>query len=602
MKDEQERLRHEQQQLEVRIAETAKKEQVLHDIIQELQPAPAKLESMIDASFKVSYGLRINEDIDRMKVLIDALKIQLDATGDGLFGVHLEIRAKLEHLERERDELAQRLHGALASVKSTEETRVFTVTKLEATIGGLQNELQTERNSSSKEKDRLRKNLHDTDVELKSLQSAHVALQLKLDATVNEMRRIIEEKDREKRALEDRLMDKEKYVESKTTEFMSSVTVMQREFGEGRQAQENNERELRRLLADMQQQRDSVQDKLSKLELTMQKRELELNSAISQLKDRLERTTLESRDWESKYMKLSVEFKDKVSILEKTIATLNDEKQSLLKRVKDLENTVAELQRKITMLEERNMQQQRVVQLLSHEIDRFTDSHSMSRLTRHDKMKITVQQMELLLNKYLEIQSNGNGLTVGDYVQFMVQQDVMLGVQLQEVVQLFNGATRAFIGWIEVLSSYKDLYTLSKSFDVSLSKKASGLSRLELKTVFENSGLSYYKQEYLTSFNAIVLHCDKSGDEFIDKPEFMKVALMLIVFRLLFVEADTERNGTLSLAETTTMLKSYKVEAKFVSKVETMFGDYVVGGNGDNLSYEGFTGCILSNIPRKFNS
>lgn len=250
-----------------------------------------------------------------------------------------------------------------------------------------------------------------------------------------------------------------------------------------------------------------------------------------------------------------------------------------------------------TELEQRVSEQSAALAMFAREVEGFTDAHSHLRLTRHDRRRD--RELEsALLDAYTSGKWGSRMLTVNEFIELMhstppYMRDTQRLVELEE---LFAQANEQFVGWMDVLAAQRDLYTLDGTFR----ELAPGgeMSRTDLKRTFEDTGLGFHKSEYLPSFNAIVLHSDASGDERINRAEFMKMSLMLVVLRVVFAHTDRDGSGCLSRSETMTALSSKNVEQRFITKVDATFDDYVTGTD-QTLSYEGFTGVVLGNLPRK---
>lgn len=517
----------------------------------------------------------LGADVARIKAVLDTLRQSLDSTALAIDSVHGEIRIKLEHIERERDELRERLSETLERSKIDTESHAFKMSQLEAAIDELRDEKRQLRNSGA-----------ESDAALKALRDVHSHLQRNLD-----------QRERQQQQLEQRLAEKEAQSEQRTSEFLSSTRALQREFSESKSAHEKSERSLRKLLEEAQRQRDELQQNLGSAEAAMLRAETDAKHSIAQLEEALARTTSERDDCRTQCRQLTEDLQLQADTMKGIADGLQRDKRRLTRSNEAMAAEMEGLRMRIRELEAESAQKDLSLEMFVREIGHFTDSRSLSRLTCSSSSKRSDSAQEtLLLDRYM--QRNGDRrMSICDFISCMVELDILAGVQLIELLDLFKEASAAFIGWIDIVSAYKDLHTLSETFDAIT--KSGHLTRLELKKVFEKAGLELHKQEYLPSFNAVVMHADREGDENIDRREFMKIVLMLIVLHVLFVEMDTDLDGELSLREIIAALHSHRVDTKFINKVKATYSDYTVGAK-ENLAHEGFMGVILANLQRRF--
>jgi septal ring factor EnvC (AmiA/AmiB activator) len=320
----------------------------------------------------------------------------------------------------------------------------------------------------------------------------------------------------------------------------------------------------------------------------------------------LSRLTRELDAYKEKYRLLVIEYEQYKLAQQKTIIELRDEIAKLKKLVEEKDAILKQTLDKYTKLQTDWNLKDTQIKVYSREIHVFTEGYCFNRIYQGSKPKVAIteeQEMQLLL----QFMSWGKGqpLTIKEFIDFFSQIEFMQGVSLSLLQRLFGKGTQKFIGYIQTLAAFKDLYLLKESF-MSLSNGVT-ISRQGLKKVFEEGHLGFV--DHPKTFDALCSNIDRSYDDQISDKEFLGLGLVLCVFRLLFVVTDDNQNNMLIFTEIRDMLNKFAADPDLHTKLQTNLDLFVRKEDRDRigrenkdkyeLPYDRFVGLMLHSVANE---
>jgi peptidoglycan hydrolase CwlO-like protein len=277
--------------------------------------------------------------------------------------------------------------------------------------------------------------------------------------------------------------------------------------------------------------------------------------------EEINRMTREMEALKEKYTLIVSEYEKYKVDQQKIITTLRTEVETLKKTVAEKDNAMTQVQTKLQELERKNSQ----ISVYAQEIHMYTEGYCFHRLYQGITVGVpfTIEAEVKILNQYLDF-GKGKQLTLKGFLEFFSKTEFMQGVSMNLLNRLFSQGTHEFIGYIQVLAAYKDMYSLQESFR-TLSDGVT-IKRESLKKLFRQGNLGFVDDK--KTFDALFGIIDHSNDDQVSDKEFMALGLMLCVFRLLFNTTDTNQNGRLTFEEIKQMLIKYSTEADLHTKLQ----------------------------------
>lgn len=520
--------------------------------------------------------------MDRLKSVVDALKLHLDSSTESVMSIFLSIQKKLEHLERERDELAEKLAQETNAKQVLHDSLTFQITSLETNVTKSLQDTNAERDKYEalilalrEEKNNLQRKIDMLHVEQQNLIALHEKKEHdlrnqihSLELEINNLRAIINKKDSQHDLEKETNLNLVNQLNTSITELKLKMDLADKNFAEQ--------------IRELTKQRDRLQKELEALRLSSSITEAELKMKITTIEEKNQKLVIELDETKKREADKTKQIGD--------LQTLSNNQQQeielLKKKLFDAKEETTRLTITLTSV-------QSSLSMMLRETDYFATHRAHTRLTTSHSL-LEKKHESILLEKYMLMTGGSKFLTLKEFAKLLLSMEILTSVVVPEVEVIFPNTSISCIGWIELLTAWKDIYCLAMLYDEI--GGSTNLNRTQLGKVFTDCGLRFFDSEYKKSFDSIVRCVDKGGEELVDKMEFLKICVLLICLGMLFNYTDTSNDKRIAMEELLKVMNLFGCSAIYVKSVETQFHLYAAKDNKSVITFEGFVGILLANI------